>query len=289
MLKTADEFIDRAAPLLVPGGQIMIMVTNERGLAHAAAFGREFAQQSARLLDPSAWVTEIHYVPASRMRWAIYRALGRLLKSGDAVGWSSPVRLAGLALVAAPLTAATFLTNLGIRARVTPPRGLWSSVFLILRPSGADPTPLRRLATPAAPPRIPGEATGEAALPAAGAAPRQRDPRRLVRTLARYRCVAEILDRRRDIAEYGCVEALGGDRGHPGFLVAEKVNVVGGPVDDPVRDEGIPASQREPMPGGRAESDRGHLALQLVDRHQAAGTGAALVSAVSEAGAPAFR
>src|SRR6202035_4523376 len=122
MLKTADEFIDRAAPLLVAGGQIMIMVTNERGLAPAAACGREFAQQSARLLDPSAWVTEIHYVPASRMRWAIYRALGRLLKSGDAVGWSSPVRLAALAIMAAPLTAATFLTNLGIRATVTPPR-----------------------------------------------------------------------------------------------------------------------------------------------------------------------
>ena len=201
MLKTADEYIARAAPLLVPGGQIMIMINNERGLALAATFGREFAQQSARLLDPSAWVTEIHYVPASRMRWAIYRAFGRVLRRGDAAGWRSPARLAGLALAAAPLTVATFLTNLGIRATATPPRGLWSSVFLILRPSG-ERTP--RLAAPSAlPTRHPGAAAR------AGRGARRRDPDRLAHALARYRLVADMIDARRDIAEYGCVEALG--------------------------------------------------------------------------------
>jgi hypothetical protein len=210
MLKMADEYIDRVATLLAPGGQIMIMIANERGLARAATFGSEFAQQSARLLDTCAWVTEVHYVPASRMRWAIYRALGRVLRSGDAAGWRSPLRLAALALMAAPLTAATFLTNLGIRATATPPRGLWSSVFLILRPSGGARASAPRLPAPsAAPARILGEAVGATAHPASGGAARQRDPVWLAQALARYRFVADMLDSRRDIAEYGCVEALG--------------------------------------------------------------------------------
>jgi hypothetical protein len=210
MLKSAHGFIERAAPLLVPDGQIMIMITNERGVSAAATFSREFARQSARLLDTAAWVTDIHYVPASRIRWAIYRALGRVGARGDALGWGSPIQLAALALLAVPLTAATFLTNLGIRAAARPPRGLWSSVFLILRPSGGERSPTPRLAAPAATP-----AAGSAAAPgtgttrSSGGAQRRRDPVWLAQALARYRFVAGIVDSRRDIAEYGCVEMLG--------------------------------------------------------------------------------
>ena len=209
MLKSAHAFIERAAPLLGPDGQIMIMVTNERGLSAAATFGREFAQQSARLLDTAAWVTDVHYVPASRLRWAIYRALGRVGARGDAFGWGSPLRLAALALAAVPLTAATFLTNLGIRATVRPPRGLWSSVFVILRPSGGKRTPALPFAAPAATLAVDSAAGGAAATRSSGSAPRQRDPVWLARALARYRFVADMLDPRRDIAEYGCVEMLG--------------------------------------------------------------------------------
>jgi hypothetical protein len=182
----------------------MILIANERGFAHAAAFGREFAQQSARLLDTSAWVTDIHYVPASRLRWAIDRALGRVRGRGDALGWNSPARLAGLALMAAPLALATLLTNLGIRATRRPPRGLWSSVFLILHPSGGERT-AQRLAASLARSAAPGNAIR---LPVALAA-RQHDPTRLAQTLARYRFVVDMLDPRRDVAEYGCVEPLG--------------------------------------------------------------------------------
>ncbi len=56
--------------------------------------------------------------------------------------------------------------------------------------------------------------------------------------------------------------------GHGGFLVAEQVDVVGGAVDDPVRDQGVAARQGEAVPGGGAQGDRGHLALEGVDRHQ---------------------
>jgi hypothetical protein len=203
-LKSADEFIARAAPLLAPGGQIMILVANERGFAHAAMFGREFAQQSARLLDTAAWVTDIHYVPASRLRWAIDRALGHVRRRGDAAGWNSPVRLAGLALMGAPLALATLLSNLGIRATKRPPRGLWSSVFLILRPSGGERT-APRLAASLARSAAVGNAISLPVTPLA----RQHDPARLVQTLARYRFVVDMLDPRNDVAEYGCVEALG--------------------------------------------------------------------------------
>jgi hypothetical protein len=201
MLKIADELIARATPLLSPGGQIMIMVANERGLARAATFGNEFAQQSARLLDQSAWVTETHYVPASRLRWSAYRGLGRVVKWGDTVGWRSPLRLAGLAIVATPLLAITYLANLGIRATATPPKGVWSSVFLILRPSG-ERAPRPAPSAGAAP-----RGAGAAATPAVASRP--RDPGRLARMLARYRFVADMLDPRRDVAEYGCAEALG--------------------------------------------------------------------------------
>jgi hypothetical protein len=208
MLKAADELIAGAAPLLAPGGQIMILISNERGFAHAAAFGREFAQQSARLLDTSAWVTDIHYVPASRLRWAIYRSLGHVLKRGDAAGWNSLVRLAALAVVAAPLTLATLLTNLGIRATTTPPRGVWSSVFLILRPSGGERTPPRLTASLARAGSA-GNLIDPPFIPAMAPAARRYDPTRLAQTLARYRFIVDMLASRRDVAEYGCVEALG--------------------------------------------------------------------------------
>ncbi|HEY1541097.1 MAG TPA: hypothetical protein VGG01_01705 [Xanthobacteraceae bacterium] len=208
MLKSADEFIAHAAPLLVPGGQFMILVANERGFADAATFGREFAQQSARLLDTSTWVTDIHYVPASRLRWASYRALGNVLKRGDAAGWSSPLRLAGLALLTVPLTVATLLTNLGIRAVTTPPRGLWSSVFLILRPSGNERTPPRRSPS-AARVRGAGKSINLPFAPALTLGARPRDPTLLAQSLARYRFIVDLLDSRRAVAEYGCVEALG--------------------------------------------------------------------------------
>lgn len=222
MLKAAGELTARIGPLLRRGGQIMIMVTNERPLGHAADFGREFAHHSARLLDLSAWVGEIHYVPASRMRWAIYRGMGRVLQIGDTAGWRSPARLALLAMAAAPLTIAAFLTNLGIRATSTPPRGVWSSVFLILRPSTTEPPPLPRFSANgghgrpasgephgAATARSIDGKTGETrAQLGAGSIP-QHDPIRLARMLARYRFLAGLLGPGHDIAEYGHAEPLG--------------------------------------------------------------------------------
>ena len=46
----------------------------------------------------------------------------------------------------------------------------------------------------------------------------------------------------------GVLHRLGGG-GHARLLVTEQIDVVGGPVDDPVRDQGVPARQRESVPG----------------------------------------
>src|SRR5262249_15050261 len=114
LLAKADEFITRAGPLLKPGGQILVMATNDRGRELAAAFRQELARHAARLLDLSAWVSEIHYVPASRLRWAIFRAALRLVRRGDMSGWASLTQVLLLAVPAIPLMLATFILNLGI-------------------------------------------------------------------------------------------------------------------------------------------------------------------------------
>jgi hypothetical protein len=39
------------------------------------------------------------------------------------------------------------------------------------------------------------------------------------------------------------------------LLVGEQVDVLGGPADDLVRDQGVAAAEREPVLGRRAEGD----------------------------------
>jgi hypothetical protein len=135
LLGKADQLIARAGPLLNPGAPLLMLVTNDHGYERANEFSRHFAQQSARLLNLSAWIAETHYVPASRLRWAVYRAMFRTVRKGDAVGWRSPLGLVLLAVVSIPLMLASLAINLRIRSTLTPPRGLWSSVFLVLRRS----------------------------------------------------------------------------------------------------------------------------------------------------------
>jgi hypothetical protein len=216
-LKDADGLLARVGPLLRRGGQILIMATNERPLGRAADFGREFVHHSARLLDTSAWVADIRYVPASRLRWVIYRGMGWVLRRGDASGWRSPPWLAVLAMVTAPLALAALLTNLRIRATAAPTRGVWSSVFLILRPSMTLPPPLPRFRSErdagTSSRSGPGDAASRAAAgehdPSRIASSDHRDPVRLAQMLARYRFVADLLSPRHDVAEYGCAESLG--------------------------------------------------------------------------------
>jgi len=210
-LQQVDEMVARVGPLLRPGGQIMIMVTNERPLADAAGFCESFAQHSARLPNPSAWLTEVYYVPAGRLRWN--PSLDRLTREASFKWQVLPAHLPAL-LYAAVLALFKYVCNFAIRPSQVPPRGLCSSVFLILRPASGTKLPLpvfsgnaigrgslalRRAGTADAPPR------GEN-----GAEPhqvdRRNDPDGLATTLARYRFVAGLLKSRRDVAQYGADE-----------------------------------------------------------------------------------
>ena len=54
---------------------------------------------------------------------------------------------------------------------------------------------------------------------------------------------------------------------HTTLFVAEDVDVLGEPVDDSVGDQGVAAAQGEPVRGGGAQCDGGHMAVEFADRH----------------------
>jgi hypothetical protein len=45
------------------------------------------------------------------------------------------------------------------------------------------------------------------------------------------------------------------------------VDVLGGSADDPVRDQRVAAAEREPVLARRPQCDRGHVTVELVNRH----------------------
>ena len=134
-LDHADRLIARVGPLLEPGSRIMIMVLNDRSLERAAEFGRAFAECSAQFVNPATWLAELYYIPASRLRWAIYRAMARVVRRAGISGWRSPMTIVLVTAMAGPLCVASYLCNLVTHYTKTPPSGVWSSVFLILRRS----------------------------------------------------------------------------------------------------------------------------------------------------------
>jgi hypothetical protein len=197
-LERADELVARVGPLLGASGRIMVTITNDRSMERAPEFGSAFARHSARFINPAAWLAEVHYVPASRLRWSIYRATTRVARRAGASGWRSPASLAPVAFVAGPLLLAAYLCNLRTRATTTPPSGLWSSVFLILRRvKGASiPFPLF--------PQQRGAAESASADDVSDS-----DPDRHGGEMARYRFVAGLLSGRSDVAEYGAPNVSG--------------------------------------------------------------------------------
>jgi hypothetical protein len=212
-LKQSDGLVGRVGPLLKPGGQIMVMVTNNRSLEDAGKFGDAFAYEATRLLDTSAWLTEVNYVPASRARWVISRLMMRLAQRGAASQWD-PALVVPLVMAGGPLLLGTYLCNLGIRPSKIPPRGFCSSIFLILRRAEGSPPPLpifrseggAHHAVPSRGTDLDGAAsagdTAAAAHEPAGEIDRH-DPDRLAAVLARYRFVAGLLKARQDVAQYG--------------------------------------------------------------------------------------
>jgi hypothetical protein len=69
------------------------------------------------------------------------------------------------------------------------------------------------------------------------------------------------------------VHRIGG-RLYAVLLVGEQVDVLGGPGNDPVGQQGV-AAQREAVLGRRGQGNGGELAVQVTDRHQVAPAAAA--------------
>jgi hypothetical protein len=133
VLVSAGEAIQRASPLLrSDAGQILIMVLNDRPYFNAAEFKRIFAEHATELIARQSWVAEIYYVSATRLRWLVYRFSDRVrnLLRDAYLKHSVLLPFYGVAFVLAGLL--TGASNLWISARKFPPKGLWSSVFLML-------------------------------------------------------------------------------------------------------------------------------------------------------------
>jgi hypothetical protein len=137
ILITAGRVIDRLSPLLKAKAQISVMVINDRPYHNAVDFRHVFAQSSQDLLDFSSWMVEVNYVPATRLRWLIYRSCDHVLNRLR-LAYKKAFMLPVWGCLFFALGVATYFVNSGIRSTKSPPPGLWSSVFLMLRRSQRD-------------------------------------------------------------------------------------------------------------------------------------------------------
>jgi hypothetical protein len=204
----ARELIERIGPLLVPGGQISVVAMNERPVAVAKNFAQTFARHSSLLLGQSAWIVDAQYVPAGRVRWRTYRALRWFADYANRASWTSPVLL-GLPLCVPPLGLVSCLASVAAKPTRSLPR-VASCIFVQLRRSTKeDNVPSERFAG-----RRIGNAMGRLVpLDPIAAAPDIAvvTPGDSVRSdlAAKYGFVSGLLDRRSDVAAYGCADDFG--------------------------------------------------------------------------------
>lgn len=202
MLLNAGAALDRLSPLLKGSGQIYIMVVNDRPYHNALAFKDMFALTALDLVDVSSWTLEVRYVPATRIRWLIYRLFDRVLQHVRAAYLKSSVTLPLWgALLVLPSMAAGFI-SFGIRATGSPPRGLWSSVFLRLHRARQFGDRERDDATARA---WPAAGTIKLSRKAAFVAPDRSESTldKDTSILAAYNVAAKLLAGQRDVAIYG--------------------------------------------------------------------------------------
>ncbi len=238
-MQDGDELIDRIVPLMKQGGRIVVFVANRRPLNTAGGFSNGVTYNAARFIRSGAQPIAIHFVPASRLRWLVFRGLAKLRSITNRGPW---LGVPAVVLGAPPLILLAFIGNIDVlrRARQIAPHGITSSLVMRLlvdapRITGADSYPsLKRerrnnargdvqLDVPALPLAI-GERTrepqynrcvelkNEIGLTTLGLMTNQvwyDDPRRLMFLLARYKFVAKMLSGRRNAGEVGCGDAFG--------------------------------------------------------------------------------
>lgn len=221
-LDRVDEFIERTGPLLKPGGFLMIVATNDRPLGEATGFSMHFAQHAGGFGNLATWVTDIHYVRSTWLRWQIQSRFAQIgtAKFRRIVFVPLTVGLGGL------LAVASYLCNrfTAKTESIPPADGLCSSVFMIMRPSaGSSGPPLPRfkidrelllMRTPTRELQYDRclELRDEVGLEPLGLVTNQiwhDDPGQLPFILARYSFVAKLLAERHDVGELGCADAFG--------------------------------------------------------------------------------
>jgi len=230
-LEAGGRLIDRVVPLMKSNGTILISINNRRPGRTAEGFGREVSYQAVRFIRPGALPTHVQYVPANAVRWAAYRALGRLR---NFAGQHPVLGLPLLTVSAGFLLVVSAIGNLDRlrRTKQTMPRGICSSLLMRLRVDSRAatspdlPSLVGTADTPKA--RDAGSADNEATrevqysrcvelknkfgLTPLGLMTNQvwyDDPRRLTFLLARYKFVSKMLSGRSNVGEVGCGDAFG--------------------------------------------------------------------------------
>jgi hypothetical protein len=185
-LNSIDDIFKRVGPLLKPGGQLLISISNDQP-TDPKNFTNSLAFHSGRLANLSLWLKEIRYVPTDRLRWK----LRRLLASLGVYANNCPIQvLPFVALVGVGLaTLSSFLNLLSLRTSSDPRDRLYSSVFMVFN------------TTTNAPP-FPDFGDGSAGKQSA------QDMRSTVE-MARYQFVKNLVANCANVGEYGCDNGLG--------------------------------------------------------------------------------
>jgi hypothetical protein len=213
-LQSCDEILERLGPLMRSGGHVLISIMG----ADPRIFAKNFARHSGRFVNLPLWVSEIHYVRSSWLRWNVQRVMRRLSRNATL----RPVyQIPFIGLAAAGTALISYICNLAASRTLSSPPQACSSVFIVLdAPPAGGTIPLPRFqfdkrdvreSPPAA--SVPGDAPPESAsgLEMMGATTGRvwhRDPRQLALIMARYRFVATLLSGRHNVGEYGCADAF---------------------------------------------------------------------------------
>jgi len=129
-LARAGDLVDRIAPMMKDGGQILIVTYNRRDRG-ADEFGPSIDFHAPRVLRPSTALVGMHFVRATRLRWWLARAmtdLGRMAHSKPIVG--IPLIMVGGGFLAL----GSVLTNAATLGRTSPrlPRGKTATSFALV-------------------------------------------------------------------------------------------------------------------------------------------------------------
>jgi hypothetical protein len=137
-LELARVLTERIRPLLKADAFLLIEAANSRAAGIDDFFNVAMVQQADRFLNFSTWISSVEFVVASRMRLVVYKNLLRLNKATV----RRPLAYLPLAVLSVFFLAIGSLFCNMAALRTTKGRGrhrLYSSICMILRPSGGPP------------------------------------------------------------------------------------------------------------------------------------------------------